>query len=376
MPNSNENPRENHRSLLIVQTAFLGDLLLGIPIYKYIRHIWPEHEIILVCRKGLGDFFLKTKLVDKVVEVVKGRNLSYASALNLLKNDSIEYVFSPHESLRTALFNYKIQAPFKTSFKKFWNSLFYDKRIVKNKDWPDPLRQLSLLFPWSTELKEKSEKLSAEKKFYLKDKNGKLESIPDWCSLNLAQQFQLDIFTYQRIENRLSLKQFAEKKWIMLFPGSVWATKMWTEHGFTEVGKYFQNKNYQVFIMGGPGEEDLGERIKQQIPGSVSLVGRTSIYESAILLARSSLMIGNDSASTHLACAADIPTVSIFGPTIIEFGFRPWSNQSYVVEKQGLLCRPCGPHGHRKCPLGTHECMKNIDAKNVIDVCETILQTL
>lgn len=361
-------------SIIIVQTAFLGDLLLGIPLYKNIRRMWPEHEIILLCRKGLGDFFLKTKLVDKVIEVIKGSASSYSSALTLLKNDSLDYIFSPHESLRTALLCQRIDADVKVSFKKIWNSFFYNRRIEKNTNWPDPIRQLSLLLPWSHDLENKINEYVSQASYYTKGSNGLLSEIPEWCSLDLQQNFRSDLFTYQRVENRLSIKKYTDRKWIMIFPGSVWATKMWTDSGFASVGQYFQNKNYQVFIMGGPGEEELGEKIQKQIPGSVSLVGRTSIYESAVLLSRSALMIGNDSASTHLACAAGISTVTIFGPTVIEFGFRPWSNQSYVIEKEGLLCRPCGPHGHRKCPLGTHECMKNVEASRVIDTCNLILQ--
>lgn len=232
---------------------------------------------------------------------------------------------------------------------------------------------MSLLFPWNQDLKNKSEKLASEKLFYQKSAGGKLSSVPDWCSLDVRTELLNDNFNFQRLEGNLNLKKFSDKQWIMIFPGSVWATKMWSENGFVEIGQYLQNKNFQVFIMGGPGEEALGERIRQQIPNSISLVGKTSIYESAILLVRSKLMIGNDSASTHLACCAGIPTISIFGPTVLEFGFRPWSNQSYVVEKEGLLCRPCGPHGHRKCPLGTHECMKNISAESVKKICDTIL---
>lgn len=78
IPTGNSSP--SGRSILIVQTAFLGDLLLGIPFYKQVRQIWPQHEIILLCKKGLSDFFLKTKMVDKAIEVIKGDRISYARA--------------------------------------------------------------------------------------------------------------------------------------------------------------------------------------------------------------------------------------------------------------------------------------------------------
>lgn len=366
--------RNSHRSVLVVQTAFLGDLVLGIPFYRRLRKIWPEHNLVLLCRKGLGDFFLKTKLFDQVVEIVKKDQSSYDKALLSLKDNSIEFIFSPHESLRTAFLCYKLKAEHKVSFQKFWNAWFFNHRLKKPKSWPDPLRQMSLLFPWDEELKNKAESYEKENNFYKKEPGGKLSSIPEWSLLDLRNELNADIFTFQRLSERFHLKNYIGKKWIFLFPGSVWATKMWTENGFAETGRVLQSRNHQVFIMGGPGEEELAQNIQRRIPGSINLVGKTSVYESCLLLTKASLMIGNDSAATHLACAAGVPTVTLFGPTVLEFGFRPWSNQSYVVEKEGLLCRPCGPHGHRRCPLGTHECMKNISAESVLKVCESLIQ--
>ncbi len=370
MPNPTAQFTESPRSLLVVQTAFLGDLLLGIPFYQRLRELWPQHRLILLCRKGLGDFFLKTLLFDEVIEIKKGDRASYTKAQEQLQSKNLEYIFSPHESLRTAFFCSSLKSKHKISFRKFWNSIFFTKSIEKQKQWPEPLRQMSLLFPWDSETQKKAFALASENIFYQKDSSGKLSAVPGWCSLSLREQLNKDTFTFQRLVETFKLKSYQDNKWIFLFPGSVWATKMWTEQGFIEVGRYFQEKEYQVFIMGGPGEEALTERIQSRIPGSLNLTGKTSIYESAVLLSKGVLVVGNDSASTHLACCADVPTVTVFGPTIIEFGFRPWSSRSYLVEKSHLVCRPCGPHGHRHCPLGTHECMKTISSAAVIRCCE------
>jgi heptosyltransferase-2 len=59
---------------------------------------------------------------------------------------------------------------------------------------------------------------------------------------------------------------------------------------------------------------------------------------------------------------------------VIEFGYRPWQNQTFIMQDSGLACRPCGPHGHRQCPLGTHACMKNITAEKVFQLAQGILQ--
>jgi heptosyltransferase-2 len=75
----------------------------------------------------------------------------------------------------------------------------------------------------------------------------------------------------------------------------------------------------------------------------------------------------------HLAATSETPSVVIFGPTILEFGFRPWQDRVFVVETHGLACRPCGKHGHKKCPIGTHICMKQISKDEVLEKLQGVL---
>ena len=66
MSSTETNPPRYH---LVVQTAFLGDVLLGIPFLKKIKEKFPEHHLAVVVRRGVGDFLLKTKVVDECFEV-------------------------------------------------------------------------------------------------------------------------------------------------------------------------------------------------------------------------------------------------------------------------------------------------------------------
>jgi heptosyltransferase-2 len=82
-------------------------------------------------------------------------------------------------------------------------------------------------------------------------------------------------------------------------------------------------------------------------------------------MTKAEALICNDSGLMHLASVAGLPTVAVFGPTTIALGYRPWQNQARVVERE-LFCRPCGKHGHVRCPLNTHECMKSISESQVL----------
>lgn len=330
----------------------------------------------LVCRKGFGDFFLKTGLVDQVFEIQKGNSASYKSIItHLNKYAGVDNLISPHESLRTMFFCAKIKANNKISFDKKWNLLFFSKRQKKNRVLPDALRQLSLLSYEDPQLAKDLSDFAKHEDPYLPRQHGHLSAPPLWASMSLRHKILQNQNAFAELKEKLKLDNFDRKPVVLLFPGSVWATKRWTEEGFIACGKALQQKGFQVCVMGAKGEEALAERVAASVPGSFCLAGKTSIFESAQIIAHSALVIGNDSASAHLAAACETPLIAIFGPTVLEFGYRPWSAQSYVVQNSKLACRPCGKHGHHECPRKTHECMKSISAEEVLQTAGFILRS-
>jgi heptosyltransferase-2 len=54
------------------------------------------------------------------------------------------------------------------------------------------------------------------------------------------------------------------------------------------------------------------------------------------------------------------PTLTIFGPTVPEFGFGPLAERNVVAGHEGLNCRPCDRHGPKRCPLGHWRCMREL----------------
>ena len=64
---------------LVVQTAFPGDLILSVALLKGVRQRHKADFLGLVCRRGLGELFLRLQLVDYVFEIEHGV-LSFESA--------------------------------------------------------------------------------------------------------------------------------------------------------------------------------------------------------------------------------------------------------------------------------------------------------
>jgi ADP-heptose:LPS heptosyltransferase II len=83
--------------------------------------------------------------------------------------------------------------------------------------------------------------------------------------------------------------------------------------------------------------------------------------ELAELTKRATLVVSNDSAPIHVTSAfPNTRIIGIFGPTVKEFGFFPWSQNSKVFEVQNLYCRPCAIHGGNSCPEKHFRCMREI----------------
>lgn len=323
---------------LVIQTAFIGDLLLTIPLLKSLRETDPNIKTVLLCRKEFGGFFIHHHLVDKIVEVKKGANSNWGEVTRELLQYEFEKVISPHQSLRTAFLVFKLSAKEKIGFKKLWNFFAYNKRINWRKDLPEALRLLALV-------KEVNYPQN-----YLK----MTTDIPEGTSLELDGT------------------STARERIVFLAPGSVWATKMWPVEGFTQVAKWFLEKGYRVKVVGTNAESHLADIIVSSTNGSENLCGKTSLPELYNLFRKGQLLVSNDSGAMHMATVAGLPVVAIFGPTVLDFGYRPWATKAAVVEKQ-LSCRPCGLHGAQKCPIGTHECMRGISAQKVIDAAQSFL---
>lgn len=157
---------------------------------------------------------------------------------------------------------------------------------------------------------------------------------------------------------------------VVLAPGSAWATKRWPYFG--ELARILANR-FRVAIIGSEAEQDAARIIGNE--AAVDLIdatGRLSLLGSAELIGRAAAVVTNDSGPLHLASAMNTPTVAIFGPTVPIFGFGPLASRNAVAGIDSLACRPCHRHGPRRCPLGHWRCMRDLSPKHVAQLVESV----
>ncbi|OQW49061.1 MAG: hypothetical protein A4S09_12605 [Proteobacteria bacterium SG_bin7] len=310
---------------------------------KNLKRLYPDNPLVLLCRSGLGDFFLDKKLVDEVFEVGKKPATNWAGVRKDLGKRKFKFVVSPHQSFRTAWFVSRLKAEKKIGYKKWWNSFAFDLRIFRPMNLPEVLRQMALIRHLDGAI---DQELNRSEDLNWADPANS-PAVPYLFSL----QFEADIKNREKI--------------IYLSPGSEWPTKRWREDGFVKIGKYYRAKGYFVAVTGTSAEKELNAKISSQIDGARDFTGKTTITELYEKFRKGTLLITNDNGASHIASCAGLPVIAVFGPTMTSFGYRPWIDKARIAQAD-VSCRPCSAHGTEKCPLGTHECMKKVSSEHIV----------
>ena len=150
---------------------------------------------------------------------------------------------------------------------------------------------------------------------------------------------------------------------VAISPGSTWPTKVLPVDRYERLIGLLR-RTHPIVLVGGEKDRELCESLadgggQRGTNPVISSAGETSLLQSAVLISKAVILISGDSAPVQLASAMGTPVVVLYGPTVPEFGFYPYSVPCRIIQKQ-LSCRPCSSHGPVRCPLGHFKCMRDI----------------
>lgn len=330
--------------ILIIQTAFLGDAILTLPLIQYLKKKNPNRSIDILCIPTTLEIFNHSKFINEVI-VYDKKSTSISALFDIIKKikkNDYDYIYSPHRSFRTALIIFFSRVNETIGFNTASLNSVYKKKVKYNTRIHEVARNLSLA------------------DFDFQNENWQI--LPE---LNIPQQ------VFDKI-NELIITQ--NKKIAAIAPGSVWFTKIYPKEYYIEICRYLQSKNYKIVLLGSKDDALVCNEIINAVKENCeSLAGKISIIESIAFLKKCSILICNDSAPTHMAMIADIPVLTIYCSTIPQFGFFPYNQKSDYCSFDDLDCKPCGIHGHKKCPVNTFDCGFKLKPSIVIDKINSIL---
>lgn len=336
------------RRVLIFQTAFLGDLVLTLPLIDAVHAAWPETRLHVVAIPSTRDLLLRHPAVDGVLVYDKrGRDrglFGLRRMVHRIRALNADLVLSPHRSFRTGLLLFLASIPRRVGFANTPGASFYTRRVTRDLDQHEGARNLALLGKEALDRFSPLPRLAPDKEVG--------EQVDAWLASH-------------GLENG---------DFVCIAPGSVWATKRWPRDSWAAVARMLRDGDkLPVVIVGGPDDRPLGEGIATELgEGIVNAAGEFRVPASAELLRRARLLITGDTAPLHLGVAVETPVLALFGPTVPAFGFAPTGERDRVLGLD-LECRPCAIHGSDECPLGHHHCMLHLQPSAVHTVARDML---
>ncbi len=316
--------------ILVIQTAFIGDAILTLPMIQKLKEKHSQSEIHVIAIPATEEIFSFSPFVNEVIILDKKRkHKSLLSLINFskgIKKNNYTKIYSPHRSFRSSLI--VMLSKVKETF-GFTNSSL--RHVYKH------------LVDYKINIHEVQRNLD----LIGYDYNNDWKILPQ---IEVHEKIKADVSNYfGELDNNY---QFAA-----VAPGSVWETKKYPIEYYEEIIKFLISNSFYVLLIGGSADRNLCSDLANKFKNNVkSTAGKFSLIGSIELLKRVKVLISNDSAPTHLGMCADIPTLTLYCSTVADFGFYPYNSKSYFLSYDDLNCKPCGIHGYNECPVKTFDC--------------------
>jgi heptosyltransferase II len=323
--------------ILIIQTAFLGDVILATPLAEKLHHLFPDAKIDFLLRKGCESLLENHPFINEVIirnkEENKTRNLFRTRTY--LRSKKYDLIINAHRYFSSGFLTAFSGAKKTAGFSKNPLSVFFSvrtKHIIGKAGNPvhEIDRNLSLID-------------------FIGNKENFLPKL------------------YPSVSDFNKVKEYQTQEYICIAPASIWFTKQYPSEKWTELIKLSDTK-YKIILLGSKDDRTLCDDIISDsgIPGILNLAGELKILQTAALMKSAVMNYVNDSAPMHIASAMNATVTAIFCSTVTNFGFGPLSEKSFVAEtEQQMNCRPCGLHGLKACPENHFECAYSIDTKKL-----------
>ncbi|GAB4328933.1 MAG: glycosyltransferase family 9 protein [Calditrichia bacterium] len=260
-----------------------------------------------------------------------------------LKKQCYDLAITPHRSFRTALLLKLSGIPERVGFDKNTLSSAFTEIVPYNPNLHEVDRNLKLLEPLGIKVKDK---------------------------IYPVVEFEED--DVQAVESWAIQHNLKEGQFVCLAPGSVWNTKRWPGERWGELAVKLHQAGIPFVWIGSGQDRAFVSEFLGQLP-TPEAFGRFTLRQSAYLIQKSALLVSNDSAPTHMASAVGTAVITIFGPTVPDFGFGPYRENGVVIQVEQLDCRPCAIHGGKKCPQKHFRCMLNIYPDTILKKIQEIL---
>lgn len=326
------------QKFLIIQTAFIGDVVLATAMVEKLHAFYPDAAIDFLVRKGNESLLTNNPHIRSVLiwNKKKHKIKNLLSLLSTIRKNKYDTVINLQRYFSTG---------FLTSFSGAKNTIGFDKN--------------PLSFGFTKKVKHTFNIL--EGRHEVARNNDLIEELTD-ATMNRPM-------LYSSPADDMHVARYKSEPFVTMSPSSVWFTKKYPEEKWVDLIDHYAGKE-KVYLLGSVDNQRECESIVKHASNKnvTILAGQLSFLQSAALMRNAVMNFTNDSAPLHFASAVNAPVTAIFCSTVAAFGYTPLSDISHIVETQfHLKCRPCGLHGYKACPLGHFKCAHTITTSQVLN---------
>lgn len=333
--------------VLIIRFSSIGDIVLTSPVIRCLKEQLPDAQVHYFTKSSFKPVIAHNPYIDKCYYLEDGID----AVINDLKREKYDYVIDLHHNIRTL-------------------------RVKK------ALKCISYSFP----------KLNFQKWVLV---NFKKDILPDQSIVeryfatvrplgvkNDGKGLDYFIGAQDEITNRdIPMSHWAG--YVACVIGGSYNTKKYPVEKWKEFCKL---SPYPIILLGGPEDKADGDNISEIDNVKIyNACGKFNLNESACLVKYAKVVISNDTGLMHIAAAFKKPVVSLWGNTVPQLGMFPYygfnnltsnsSTMSYIVENNGISCRPCSKIGYNSCPKGHFKCMNDLENPKIIKVVNKFWQS-
>ncbi len=318
------------KQYLVIQTAFIGDVVLATAVIEKIHQSDPDASIDMVVRQGNEEVLKDHPFIRRLIVWNKreGKYLNLLRTITVIREYHYDGVVNLQRFAASGLMTAMARTKARFGFDKNPFSFLYTVRY--------PHEIGGKVTPGIHEIDRCLQLVSTF--------TGAGKSLPR---------------IYPTPSDEEAILPYIGQRFVTISPASVWFTKQYPEERWIDLLKLIAD--HSVYLLGSASDAALCERI---VSGSghrraVVLAGKLSLKKSAALMKHAEMNFTNDSAPMHLCSAVNAPVTAVFCSTVPEFGFGPLSTFSHIAQSsENLNCRPCGLHGHKVCPEGHFRCSR------------------